>query len=163
MEGKKMKKLISIITAVLMLICFSTVSAHADRKTVERIMIGTGVAILGAAIFNEINNNSIPQYSKNTTWHNDHKSNRYNDRHRHKRHKRYYASKSNKFSKPIKQIKPIKQKGHWEIEKTWIAPVYETKWNPGHYNRKGDWINSRYEKFTIQKGYWDKNKVWIWH
>ena len=146
-----MKKLISIITAVLILICFSTASAHADRKTVERIMIGTGIGILGAAIAHGVINHSKPQYSRQQSRYNDHNYTGYKDRHRHKRDKKYCSSE------------PHRPRGHYETEKTWIEPVYETKWNPGHYNRRGDWINGRYEKFTVQKGYWKKNKVWIWH
>ena len=56
-----MKQIITITTAVILLICFSTVQAHADRKTMEGFMLGTGVAILGAAIISGINNDRRPR------------------------------------------------------------------------------------------------------
>jgi hypothetical protein len=153
MEDKKMQKIISIITTVLILVCFSTVSAHADRKTMEGFMLGTGVAILGAAIVHGINRDSKPQYAQSHSnysppRHNTYKYAEYRPRHKNKHHRKYRHHRS---------------RGHWEIEKTWIEPVYQTKWNPGHYNRRGDWIDGRYEKFIVTQGSWQQDKVWIWH
>ncbi|MCP4763298.1 MAG: hypothetical protein GY870_16105, partial [archaeon] len=55
-----MQKLISILTAIIILTVVLTTSAHADRKTMERIMLGTGAAMLGAAIFHGVHNNLEP-------------------------------------------------------------------------------------------------------
>jgi len=143
-----MQKTISIITAALILVCFSTVSAHADRKTMEGFMLGTGVAILGAAIIHGINKDSHPQYASSYSTHNDHNYAKHRYGHKNKHHRKYC------------QHRP---RGHWEIEKRWIEPVYEIKWNPGHYNRRGEWIDGRDERFIVTKGCWQEDKVWVWH
>lgn len=138
-----MKKLIAITTAVLLLICFSTVSARADRKTMEGFMLGTGVAILGTAIFHGLNKNSKPQLSRNHGHYDAHISDRYKVRH----HRKFNKNRS----------------GHWEIDRIWIESSYEKKWNPAHYNRRGEWISARYENFLINDGYWQEEKVWVHH
>jgi hypothetical protein len=134
-----MKKIIAITSAALLLICFSTASAHAGaarRHTIEGFMLGTGVAILGAAIINEMNKCPVPQYTRRNEYHR-------------------YAGYSYRYHH--------RPRGHWEVDKTWNEPVYEKKWNPGHYNHHGDWINGRYEKFMIKDGYWQEERVWVWH
>ena len=143
-----MKKMIAITTSVLLLICFSTVSARADRKTMEGFMLGTGVAILGAVIINEISKDSRPQYSRNHSRHHGYHHAGYRYKHKSIHHKRY------RHHRP---------RGCWEVERIWIEPVYEKKWNPGHYNRRGNWVTSRYEKFLVQNGYWQEKKIWVWH
>ena len=152
MEGNKMKKTAATIIAAIILICFSTVPAHADRKTMERILIGTGAAILGTAIFHGIHKELKPQ-PQYTPRRSKHKP-RYSDYN----YAGYRQGYKNRHHRKYRQHQP---RGHWETEKIWIEPVLETKWNPSHYNRKGDWINGRYEKFIITKGYWGKNKVWV--
>ena len=145
-----MKKLIAITTATLLIICFSTVSAHAaDRKTMEGFMIGTGVAILGAALLH--NANKGPRLKVLTPDQDQHRDRNhyagYGYGHKRKHHKRYHHG----------------PRGHWEIEKVWVEPVYETKWNPGHYNRRGEWVEARNEKFLVKDGYYQEEKVWVWH
>jgi hypothetical protein len=158
-KEEKMKKTIATITAVLLISgIVSVTSAHADRKTMEGFMLGTGVAILGAAIIHEINKGSDPAREKVVTVRHhrydeppySHQNGYYKkERHHNKnRHHNRYARHN---------------RGHWEVEKIWIEPVYEKKWNPGHYNRHGEWISGRYEKFVVQKGYWSEKKVWVWH
>ncbi len=56
-----------------------------------------------------------------------------------------------------------KKRGHWETRKTWIKPAYETRWNPGHYNRRGYWVEGRYEEFKVADGFWRSDKVWVRH
>ncbi len=147
-----MKKIIAILTAAIIVICISTVNAYADRKTMEGILIGAGVTILGAAIISEMNT------SHRSTGHNTAYSNHHspptarvyinNSRHgRNKHHKRYSH----------------RSRGHWEVQKQWVEPVYERKWNPAHYNRRGEWVDGRTEKFMIQDGYWQEDKIWVWH
>ncbi len=147
-----MQKIISISTAVLILVCFSTVSsARADRKTMEGFIIGTGVAMLGAAIINGISNNSDKSYAQSHS--------RHNDRTHYERHT---SGQRHKFSrKECRKNKERRARGHWEIEKIWMEPVYETKWNPAHYDRKGRWVTGRYEKFIVAKGFWQEKKVWV--
>ncbi len=140
-----MKKLITMMTTVLFLICFSTVSARADRKTMEGFMLGTGVAILGAAIINSMNDNDRPHYSR-------HHSPppqvyiEYRDGHHDRHHGRHH------FHEPD---------GHWEIVRVWVDPVCERRWNPAHYNHRGEWVEGRYENFEISGGYYQDQRVWV--
>ena len=146
-----MKKIIAITTTVLLLICFFAASAHAGaarRHTIEGFMIGTGVAILGAAIINGINNDSRHHYDRSYS--------------RHSRH--YYAGYRHGYkNRHHRKYKHHRPRGYWEIERIWVEPVYEKKWNPGHYNRRGEWLSGRYEKFLVQDGYFQEEKVWVWH
>ena len=144
-----MKKITAITTAILLFVCFSTVSAHAGsarRHTVEGFMLGTGVAILSAAIINGIHHDSRV-----------HDTNSYAGPGR--RHPARYDDDCR--GRNLIKFKSHGPRGHWEIEKIWMAPVYEKRWNPGHYNRKGIWVNGRNEKFLIKEGYYWKEKVWV--
>ncbi len=145
-----MKKIIATIMIVLSVLCFSTVSAHADRKTMEGFMLGTGVAILGAAIYNGIHHGSNVQYIPQKTRHNDYSHRRYNSDHRYK----YKNKHHRKYSRH-------NQRGHWEVRKEWINPLYENRWNPGHYTRKGRWISGRNINILVRQGYWQENKIWV--
>ena len=136
-----MKKIIAITTSVLVLTFFSTVSAHADRKTVEGFMLGTGVAILSAAIFNGIHKTSPHQYIQ-----------------KHSRSDKYRHA-GNRYDR--RNFRHQGPRGYWQIERIWIDPVYEKKWNPAHYNRRGEWVNGRHEKFLVQNGYWQEEKIWV--
>ncbi|CCK79233.1 hypothetical protein [Desulfobacula toluolica] len=154
-----MKKIIAITTAVVLFACLSTVSAHAGsarRHTIEGFMLGTGVAILSAAIINEINHDSKPyytnHYARSDRNHHTGYANQHRDTHQHR-----YAHK-NRHDGNFISTGP---KGHWVIEKIWKQPVYKKKWNPGHYNRRGKWINGRYKKFLVKDGYWQKTKIWV--
>lgn len=138
-----MNKIIATVTAVFLIILASSSPAKADRKTMEGFLIGTGVAILGTAIISELNKDNKVSYSTSHTYNDDY----YPEyRHHRKHHKKYRGPK-----------------GHWEINRVWIEPVYERKWNPGHYNRRGEWVNGRYEKFLVCKGYWKEEKTWVRH
>lgn len=143
-----MKKTIATITAVFLVIVLSSVPARADRKTMEGFLIGTGVAILGTAIFNEIHKDKHNSVQYQTTYNN---------------HKPYYYSKYDHRDRhrPYKKYKKHRPRGHWEVERVWIEPVYEKKWNPGHYNRRGKWVSGRYERFLVCEGYWKQEKVWV--
>lgn len=155
-----MKKLIAISIAVLMLSgIVSVTSAHADRKTMEGFLLGTGVAIIGSAIIHEINKDARADYDRYTTVR--HRRPEYepyrHDKYRHHKKDRYY--KKNRHHKRYARH----QRGHWEVEKTWVEPIFKEKWNPGHYNRRGKWVGGRYERFVVQEGYWSQKKVWVWH
>ncbi|WP_300457559.1 hypothetical protein [Desulfobacula sp.] len=144
-----MKKITAITTAILLFGCFSTVSAHAGaarRHTVEGFMLGTGVAILSAAIINGIHRDSKRHYAESYARPARRHPARYDDGCRAQNHSK---------------LKSHGPRGYWEIEKIWIAPVYKKKWNPGHYNRKGIWVSGRHEKFLIKQGYYREEKVWV--
>jgi hypothetical protein len=146
---EEMKKIITITTTALFLICFFTVPARADRKTMEGFMLGTGVAILGAAIIHGMNDNDRPQYSRRHSpppqvyieyrdGHNDGYSGRHHRRHH--------------YDRPD---------GHWEIVRVWVEPVSERRWNPAHYSHRGEWVEGRYENFEITGGYYQDQRVWV--
>ena len=115
-------------------------------------MLGTGVAILGSAIINGINRDSNPQYTRNYSRHDEY-------RHPGRRYGYGYGYK-NKHHEKYRHQNP---RGYWEVERIWVDPVYEKKWNPGHYNRQGDWVDGRHEKFLVTSGYWQEEKVWVRH
>jgi hypothetical protein len=142
-----MKKSIAVITSILLFVCFSAVSAHADRKTFEGFMLGTGVAILGAAIINGMHTDQEPQYARHPGAY---------DRGR----AGYRYAPNPRHAKRAWSRGPG---GHWEIERIWIRPVYEKKWNPGHYNPRGEWVRGRHERFMIKDGYYHEKKVWLRH
>jgi len=127
-------------------------SAQNNQKILLRIMrqstIGTGVAILGAAIINGINHDSRPSYNRHYSRHSRHHYAGYRQEYKNRHHKKYKSHRPG---------------GYWEVERIWVEPVYEKKWNPGHYNRRGNWISGRYENFLVQDGYFQEEKVWVWH
>ncbi len=57
--------------------------------------------------------------------------------------------------------RPRRSCGHWEVRKTWVPPVCEKTWNPGHYSRCKRWIPGRWISIEKQPGYWRKEKVWV--
>lgn len=135
-----MKHVISIMTAVVVFICLSTAPAHADRKTREGFLLGVGAAVLGTAIYQGLKQPS--GYREPRRYHVPPGYERRSQCRDTRRHARGPA-------------------GRWEIERIWVEPAYETRWNPGHYNRKGYWVNGRHEKFKVQDGYWEKRRVWV--
>lgn len=149
-----MKKTIAAVITVFLALVFSSTPAHADRKTMEGFLLGTGVTILGTAIIKEMQRDNKPVYQekKPRRDYRDHCAYRKGYRHgykdrAHRKHRHYKKHR----------------RGHWEVERIWIEPVYERKWNPGHYNRRGKWVSGRYEKFLVARGYWKEEKTWVRH
>jgi len=152
-----MKQIISIFTAVMLMICFSTTSANAGsakKHAIEGLLIGTGAAILGAAIINEVNRDINHHFNIHYG---------YNDypKHHRRHHRDRYWHKNKK--RRHRKFKHHRSRGHWEIQKSWVKPVYEKRFRPGHYNRHGEWVSGRFKKFMVQNGYWHKEKVWVRH
>ena len=52
-------------------------------------------------------------------------------------------------------------RGHWETRRVWMEPVTETRWNPGHYDRHGRWVQGRYEQVIVSDGYWSTQQIWV--
>lgn len=132
-----MKKQLAIATASILILGLSTSFAQAGaarRHTIEGFLLGTGVTLLGTAIVNSINS---PPPMVASTLPPRCPGPRYAPHH--KRH----------------------GKGHWEIRNIWIEPIYESKWNPGHYNKRGKWVSGRVQEFIVTQGYWEKEKVWV--
>lgn len=142
-----MKKILTITTALLVLICFSTVSAHAGSgktHTMEGVILGAGIVILGSAIISGINRNHRPQYSENN--HREQFSASYRQKYDNRHHRQ--------FSSPG-------TRGYWTVKRVWADPVYGKKWNPGHYNSRGVRVNGRNQKYVVKNGYWHEEKVWV--
>jgi len=77
----------NLIVMIVLLFCFSTVSVQAGsarRHTIEGIIIGTGMVILGTAIINEMDRGPIYQ---NRT----HYYHYYNDGYKYRRVQKYYT------------------------------------------------------------------------
>ena len=55
----------------------------------------------------------------------------------------------------------VRNQGHWETRRVWVPPVYETRWNPAHYDAAGYWVQGRYENFMTSNGYWEQSRVWV--
>jgi len=131
-----MKKLISIAIASLLIIGASSSFAQAGaarRHTIEGFLLGTGVTLLGSAIVNGLNRPDPIRIN------NGHR----HDEYRYPKHKKRH------------------RRGRWEIQKIWVDPVYETRWNPGHYNKRGKWRFGRHQEFCVADGYWKKERVWV--
>ncbi len=138
-----MKKSITLTTAAILFLVFSNSLAHAGaarRHTVEGFILGTGVTLLGTAIIQHMNKTSVVYKNHGSKYR--HRSARY-DKKRYGRYDRYG------------------KKGHWETRKIWVPAEYETRWNPGHYNRRGKWVSGRHEEFMTAQGYWQKQRVWV--
>ncbi|SLM28097.1 exported hypothetical protein [Desulfamplus magnetovallimortis] len=139
-----MKKSISIIIITITAMVAQTLfvsSAHAGRSrgddVLKGVIIGTGAAIIGAAIVSEISHSRDYNHDRN----NHHKWDR--DR-KHRDHNHH---------------KPCD--GYWKIEKIWIPPVYDKRWNPGHYNKRGRWVKGQYDMVIVRGGHWEERKIWI--
>ena len=130
---KRSLSLIVTLCAVTMLLTADP--AFAGRKHHERwkgIAIGVGAAILGNAILN------------------------------HDRHHHVVRVPERRYEPvPVPPGRRPRHRGYWEIRDEWIPPTYKSVWNPGHYNRKGDWIEGTWIKIVKRQGHWKEKKVWV--
>nr|WP_319395989.1 hypothetical protein [uncultured Desulfobacter sp.] len=105
---------------------------HHKNNILEGVVLGAGALILGTAIAQSLNNP---------------------------------CQTAQVHAPPVSQRpghwKHHKKKGHWEIQKIWVEPVYETRWNPAHYNARGKWVQGRRQQFLVAKGFWKKERVWV--
>lgn len=144
-----MNKWIVLITVCVFLVCFSAPPARADRKTMEGFLLGTGAVLLGTAIINNLN---------------------HQEKHAHYRHTHPAPPPPPVHCVPPRPAhgdqhgrKWHPRGGHWEISRIWVEPVYVTRWNPGHYNPRGEWVNGRHERFLAREGFFREEKVWVRH
>ena len=139
-----MKKQIAIATVTVLIIGLSTSFAQAGaarRHTIEGFLLGTGVTLLGTAIVNSMND-CEPVVVKHA---------------HHRPSAPVYVE-----HRPVKYRYAKKhRRGHWEKRKVWVAPVYETRWNPGHYNKRGRWVKGRHIEIQVSDGYWKKERAWV--
>jgi hypothetical protein len=132
-----MKKLLIGIAAVLtvsVLISTPAIAGSKQRHRWEGVAIGVGAAILGHAIY-QANKDACPPRVVYVDPTPDPKY-------------RHYQRPNHRY-------------GHWEWRKTWVAPTYEKVWNPGHYDRKGRWVQGHWIEVKTSDGYWTKERVRI--
>jgi len=130
----KIKNIIIILLAVTLSLCLAAPPAWAgnvQRNRWEGVAIGIGASVLGHALFsNYFHRQAAPEVVYR------HPSPR--------RHKPYYHRKA---------------RAYWEIRKEWVPPTYERVWNPGHYNRRGHWVEGRWMEIEKEPGYWIEKRV----
>jgi len=135
-----MKQLISMTTAVVMLILLATAPAHADRKTREGFMLGVGAAVLGSMIYQGLNH----PYG-------------HREPYRHAGPPAYERGPQCQDNRWHAQ----RPAGYWGIKKVWVEPVYETRRHPGHPKNKGKWNSGRHERYMVRDGHWKEVRVWV--
>lgn len=131
-----LKKRILILVVTLVCVSLAAPSVWAGSKQQHRwegVAIGVGAAILGHAIYQSHRAEARPPEVVYVTPEPDRRGH-HGPRHRH---------------------------GRWEWQKTWVPPVYERVWNPGHYNRHGDWVPGQWIDVKTTDGYWHRERVWI--
>ncbi|MBS3756180.1 MAG: hypothetical protein KGY56_10835 [Desulfobacterales bacterium] len=134
-----MKKIFISLFVVVCLVSFASTPAFAGDKQRHRwegVAIGVGAAILGHAILSSARDDGAARV---TVSHRD-----YRDRHHRDRCSRA----------------PRHSRGHWVVQKTWVPPICERTWNPGHYTRHGRWVPGRWITIEKRPGYWVEKKVW---
>ena len=123
-----MKKIITLTITLMLLICFSMVPAHADsgrNHTVEGVILGASIAILGTAILSEIgHDNDEGEYVEEEVEDHVQIVTVYKQGHGRKHYKQF--------------------RHHRPGKRGWVRPGFNRKWHPGHYNRRGVWISSRH-------------------
>ncbi len=159
-----MKKTLSIFLAAALLISFSFSHAEAGpgkNHVLETVIIGTGVALLGAALIHDAGNHgrdkhythnyyeerTPPVHSRRLQKHNTH----FQDQ-------QYHGKSSPDGRKNIFNVQ--KARGRWIIKKIWVSPRYEKRWIPGHLNKHNRWIRGHHAQVMVNNGYWEKKRVW---
>ena len=138
-----MKKI--LISVIVLVICLSlsvppTLAGSKQRHRWEGVAIGVGAAILGHALANRHQNRyDRAEVGERRGYHYDPPAPR--------RRSAYFPPRPSR-------------RGHWKVEKVWIAPTYKKVWNPAHYNRKDKWVPGKWIKITDQPGYWTERQVW---
>lgn len=105
---------------------------NAKNNVLEGVVLGAGALILGTAIAQSLN-----KPCQTGQIHALHAPPRPGPRKRHRK------------------------RGHWEMKKVWVAPVYKTRWNPAHYDAQGRWVRGRHQQFLVADGFWKKERVWV--
>ncbi len=148
-----MKKITALTLTLILIACFSTPSADAGaarRHTIEGFILGTGAVIIGTAIIHGLNKDQQPSLNRQP-------SRKYKPSHNYSRQRKHQSYRHHR--RYAKHSAP--PRGHWKIREVWIADKYKERWNPGHYNPRGTWVEGRYTDFLVRKGHWQTQKIWI--
>ncbi len=146
---------LTLIAMAILIQSYSIPSAHAGSRKhhlLQGVIIGAGAAIIGAAIAGEIHEQSTRGTRREYTYGPRGKNhNETYGRHDYRnREDKPYRNSSNRHYK----------KGYWTVQKVWVSPLYGKRWNPGHYNKKGRWVNGKHDRVIIREGYWEKRRIW---
>jgi hypothetical protein len=147
-----MKKTITLTVIVAFFVLAAVPAAQAgspQRHRWEGVAIGVGAAIVGSAILN----NAHRGHTSTRVIH--HHSSRPTCRPYHHR-PHYRPCPPPRYTPP-----PPPPRGHWEVTKVWVEPVYERVWNPAHYNRHGRWVPGHWMNVEKTPGYWKEERVWV--
>lgn len=130
---KTKKLLIVLVIAVfgMMLASSSALAGSKQRYRWEGVAIGLGTALVGHAIYQAHRAGQQPQVV-------------------------YVEPERHRYDRGSKH-----RHGHWEWQKTWVPPTHEKVWNPGHYNRKGQWVSGHWIELKTNAGHWAQERVWI--
>lgn len=154
---------VPVLVTVLIALAPSAYAGKSGRDVTKGVLIGTGAAILGAAIISNINDSgefgrqgSSFEYSTiSRRGHGYH--NRYHNRYRYRHHDRYRPGRHHDRHRPGRGHG---RSGYWIIEKTWIPPVYERR--HGNFYDNGGHRGYRHgRRGIVSEGRWIKRKVWV--
>ena len=159
-----MKKTLSIFLAAALLIPLSFSQASAgprDNHILETVVIGTGVALLGAALIHEAGQDNRRKVYNHNEYNSRGPSHR---RDKHQKHEVYSRDGQQRRDRhPAKNWKAFnknRSQGKWVNERIWISPRYEKRWVPGHFNKRNRWVRGRHEQVMIKNGHWEKRRLW---
>jgi len=110
---------------------------HHNNNVLEGVVIGAGAFILGTAIAQSLNRPSQTA--------------------------QIHAAPVSPRPYPPTNYHSKRPNKHWKIKKIWVAPIYETRWNPAHYDAQGRWVQGRHQQFLVADGYWKKKRVRVKH
>lgn len=157
-----MKKAGIIIIGLIVCMMLTVPSALAGSKQRHRwegVAIGVGAAVLGGALL------GVPPVVAPT--HSRVSVRVGTDRPRY-RHERYHHSKvecSVKYDRRYhgRHHDSCRRNccGYWEVRKVWVPPVYERVWNPGHFNRRNEWVHGKWIRIEKESGYYRSERVWV--
>ena len=129
-----MKKTFTIVLISILCVVFITSSAFAGSRRqhrLEGVAIGIGAVLLGKAIIDTAAAHRTGEVLHHRTI---------------------------IYHEPPLRRQP---RGHWEIKQVWVPPVYKKIWKPGHYNRRGYWVDGRRVSRVKNYGYWKEEEVWV--
>ena len=155
------KSIITTLMAIALLMQIGTApAAHAgkkERRLLQGAIIGTGAVILGTAIASGLNDHDNRNGVYKRPGHH-HSPKEYVQPYR----KPHWKDREGHQRRPH-HIEPINhpKRGHWRINKVWIEPKYAKRWNPGHYNKRGHWVDGKYQNIIVCEGHWEKKRVWV--
>lgn len=131
----KMRSISLMLLVTVLSIIMTANSAWAGSAQHNRwkgVAIGIGATIIGSALYKQHKYYS-PQKEYSDLYYGDHQS--------HPKDHHYH--------------------GYWELRKEWVSPIYREVWNPGHYDRRGRWVEGHWIKIEDKPGYWTEKRVWI--